>query len=182
MTKSVTSLRSELCLELPASMYRSIVFAQRRAAQFAAGPKRSIFTLKNTQYRATAIASGGGRNGVTKSEGPPPLEIKMGSPKEMGGTGDGHNPEQLFALGYSACFLGALKAVAGQQKKTAAVADAKVHTSVDIGPVNEKNGFGIAVKIEVENVSDHALIQAAHEFCPYSRALSEGVEVKVGPK
>jgi len=106
----------------------------------------------------------------------------MGSPKEMGGSGDGHNPEQLFALGYSACFLGALKAVAGQQKKTAAVQDAKVHASVDIGPVNEKNGFGIAVKIQVENVSDHALIQAAHEFCPYSRALSEGAKVEVGPK
>jgi len=163
-------------------MYRSLIFAQRQTAGLATVSKRSIFTLKNTQYSVTAIASGGGRNGVTKSEGPPPLEIKMGSPKEMGGSGDGHNPEQLFALGYSACFLGALKAVAGQQKKTAAVKDAKIHASVDIGPANEKNGFSIAVKILVENVSDHGLIQAAHEFCPYSRALSEGVQVEVGPK
>lgn len=105
----------------------------------------------------------------------------MGSPKEMGGSGDGHNPEQLFALGYSACFLGALKAVAAQQKKSAAVANAKVHTSVDIGPANEMNGFGLAVNIQVEGVSDHALISAAHEFCPYSRALTGGIKVEVGP-
>jgi len=119
---------------------------------------------------------------VTRSSGPPPLEIKMASPKEMGGNDEGHNPEQLFALGYSACFLGALKAVAGQAKKTDAVANAKIHTTVDIGPVNEKKGFGIAVKIRVENVSDNDLIHAAHEFCPYSRALAEGIKVEVGTK
>jgi len=117
---------------------------------------------------------------MTKSSGPPPLDIKMVSPKEMGGAGDGHNPEQLFALGYSACFLGALRAVAKQQNKTAAVESAKVHTSVDIGTVNEKSGFGLAFKIQVEGVTDNDLVQAAHEFCPYSRALTEGVKVEVG--
>jgi len=65
--------------------------------------------------------------------------------------------------------------VAGQQKKTAAVKDAKIHASVDIGPANEKNGFSIAVKILVENVSDHDLIQAAHEVgSPTNTILSSG--------
>lgn len=162
-------------------MYRSLILA-RHGAAFLTGSRRSLFTLKETQYTAHAVASGGGRNGTTQSSGPPPLDIKMTSPKEMGGSGDGHNPEQLFALGYSACFLGALKAVAAQQKKSAAVANAKVHASVDIGPVNEKNGFGLGVKIQVEGVSDHALINAAHEFCPYSRALTGGIKIEVGPK
>jgi len=162
-------------------MYRVLNLAKRHVASLSAGAKRSIFTIKQSQYTVTAVASGGGRNGMTKSVGPPPLDIKMGSPKEMGGTGDGHNPEQLFALGYSACFLGALKAVAAQQKKSTAVANAKIHTTVDIGTANEKNGFALAVRIQVEGVSDHALIQAAHEFCPYSRALTGGVKVEVEP-
>jgi len=144
--------------------------------------QRSIYTLKDIKYTAHAVAQGGGRDGKTSSNDDSPLEIKMTPPKEMGGKGGGHNPEQLFALGYSACFLGALKFVAGQQKKSSLVEDARVHASVNIGTPNEKPGFGLSVKLEVENVKDEALIQAAHDFCPYSRALTHGIDIQVGPK
>ncbi|KAL0565518.1 hypothetical protein V5O48_016503, partial [Marasmius crinis-equi] len=120
-------------------------------------------------------ASGAGRNGTVSSNG---LEFKLASPKEMGGSGNGENPEQLFAMGYASCFLGALQAVAPKYGKKEIAQNAKVHTSVSIGEVNEKPGFGLEVNIKVEGI-DEELLKATHEFCPYSRLATEGAVINV---
>ncbi|KAF8331949.1 OsmC/Ohr family, partial [Cantharellus anzutake] len=132
-------------------------------------------------YTARATASGAGRNGTVKSNDgtATPLDIKLSMPKALGGDGKGHNPEQLFASGYSACFLGALQAVAAQKGKKDAVKEAKIDVAVHIGPPTDKPGFGIAVDIKVHGVHDKDLVEAAHEFCPYSRTLAHGAVVKV---
>jgi len=144
--------------------------------------QRNIYTIKDIKYTAHAVAEGGGREGKSSSTDDKPLTITMVPPKELGGKGGGQNPEQLFALGYSSCFLGALKLVAGKEKKSSLVENAKVHATVNIGTPNEAPGFALSVKLEVENVSDESLVQAAHEACPYSRALAHGIDIKVGLK
>ncbi|KIJ39479.1 hypothetical protein M422DRAFT_32724 [Sphaerobolus stellatus SS14] len=148
---------------------------------FAFSQRRGIITLKEIKYTAPATASGAGRNGnVTSSpEGTKALELDLTTPTALGGTGAGHNPEQLFASGYASCFLGALNLVASNQGKKDLVKNAKIHTKVHIGEPNEKPGFGLAVDIEVEGVADEELVKAAHEFCPYSRALTHGIVVNV---
>ncbi|KAF5328608.1 hypothetical protein D9619_011575 [Psilocybe cf. subviscida] len=135
--------------------------------------RRSIMTLNSVKYSATAKAQGAGRNGTVASNG---LQLNLATPKELGGSGNGENPEQLFAMGYSACLLGAIQAVARQQGKKAD--NAVVHATVKIGEPNGMKGFGLAVDIKVEGV-DEELVKAGHEFCPYSRALSQGIEVNV---
>jgi len=136
-------------------------------------------TLKDTMYVSNATATGAGRNGSVESDGDAPLALKLSSPKSIGGKGDGQNPEQLFAMGYASCFLGALQAVAKQSGKTDTVANAKIHSSVALGHSAEIEGFALKVDLRVEGVEDESLIQAAHEFCPYSRALKHGIEVTV---
>ncbi|KAF8716725.1 hypothetical protein AX14_012218 [Amanita brunnescens Koide BX004] len=136
---------------------------------------RSVVTLKDVKYTANATASGQGRNGQVESNG---LKLNLASPKEMGGSGKGENPEQLFAMGYAGCLLGALQLVARQQGKKEMAERAVVHTSVSIGTPNELPGFGIAVDIKVEGVDDEVL-RAGHEFCPYSRALTRGAVVNI---
>ena len=102
-------------------------------------------------------------------------------PKELGGAGgDGANPEQLFAAGYSACFIGALKA-AGQQLKLRVPADTKVTATVGIGPRSE-GGFGITADLKVElpgvdQADAEKLVAAAHQICPYSNATRGNVDV-----
>ncbi|HVL76559.1 MAG TPA: organic hydroperoxide resistance protein, partial [Noviherbaspirillum sp.] len=104
-------------------------------------------------------------------------------PKELGGPGgDGTNPEQLFAAGYSACFLSALKFVA-MHAKTALPADASVSGSVAIGP-NDKGGFGLSAKLRVslpgfEQELAQALVDKAHAVCPYSNATRGNINVEV---
>ncbi|KAF8512418.1 OsmC-like protein [Gautieria morchelliformis] len=143
--------------------------------------RRTFLTLKDHKYTAHATASGAGRNGrvVSNEDGAAPLDMKLSTPKGLGGNGKGHNPEQLFAAGYAACFLGALQLMAGQAGKKDLAANAKIHTSVHIGEPSDIPGFGIAVDIEVEGVPDEQLIQDAHAACPYSRALSRGAQVTV---
>jgi len=136
---------------------------------------RSIVTLKEVKYTATATATGLGRNGQIESEG---LKLNMAMPKELGGTGNGQNPEQLFAMGYSSCLLGAIQLIARQQGKKEMGEKAVVHTSVSIGTPTDLPGFGLAVDIKVEGVDDE-LLKTAHEFCPYTRALTRGVVVNV---
>ncbi|KAJ8076306.1 hypothetical protein PM082_000726 [Marasmius tenuissimus] len=136
---------------------------------------RSYLTLKSPKYTVTAIAQGAGRNGSVSSNG---LEFKLATPKEMGGSGDGQNPEQLFAMGYASCFLGALQAVAPKYGKKDIAQSAKIHVSVSLGEVNEKPGFGLEVNIKAEGI-DEELLKAAHEFCPYSRLSQEGAVVNV---
>ncbi|KAF9264115.1 OsmC-like protein [Marasmius fiardii PR-910] len=132
-------------------------------------------TLKSAQYTVTATASGQGRNGSVSANG---LELKFALPKELGGSGNGENPEQLFAMGYAACFLGALQAVAPQQGKKEMASKAKVHASVSIGEPEGMPGFGLGVEIKVEGI-DEELLRAGHEFCPYSRLAKNGINVKV---
>ncbi|THU94194.1 OsmC-like protein [Dendrothele bispora CBS 962.96] len=136
---------------------------------------RSVVTLKNIKYTAEAEASGAGRNGKVSSGN---LNLNLALPKEMGGTGQGENPEQLFAMGYSSCLLGAIQAVARQKGKADAVKDAKIHAKVSIGEAEGMPGFGIQVDMKVEGVEDE-LLQAGHEFCPYSRILKHGAVVNV---
>ena len=123
-------------------------------------------------YSTKATATGG-RTGTAKTHDGA-LDLTLVTPKELGGAGgDGVNPEQLFAAGYAACFLGAMKAYAAR-KKIKVPEDATVTTTVGIGP-REDDGFGIAVEIEVSlpgvdaDVADD-LIAGAHHVCPYSDA------------
>jgi len=136
-------------------------------------------TLENHKYTAHATASGQGRNGTVKSNDDIGLELHLAMPKSLGGKGNGQNPEMLLAMGYSACFLGALQMVAGQQGKTEMARNAKIHAQVHIGKPNDMAGFGLAVEIQVEGVEDQALIDEAHANCPYSRAFNHGAVVTV---
>lgn len=130
-------------------------------------------------YTAHAKSTGG-RDGTTRtSDGL--LDLKLAVPKEMGGPGGGVNPEQLFASGYSACFIGAMKFVAGTQK-IALPADTSINASVGIGQIPQ--GFGIEVALEVsipgmDKAAAGALVAKAHEVCPYSNATRGNIEVKI---
>ncbi|MDO4070505.1 organic hydroperoxide resistance protein, partial [Clavibacter michiganensis] len=130
-------------------------------------------------YTAIAHASGGGRDGHVRSEDDR-IDFDTRPPKEMGGSGEGTNPEQLFAAGYSACFLGATHLVgknAGVDTK-----DAGVSASVSIGD-NGQGGFGLAVELDVylPNVAPERrqeIADAAHQVCPYSNATRGNIDVK----
>src|ERR1700727_1816890 len=126
--------------------------------------------IEKVLYRATLKATGGRDGSAASSDGH--LNVKLSTPKELGGAGgDGTNPEQLFAAGYSACFIGALKA-AGQQLKLKVPAEAKVTATVGIGPRSE-GGFGITADLHVElpgidRAAAEKLVETAHQICPYS--------------
>ncbi|MGH6625235.1 MAG: organic hydroperoxide resistance protein [Burkholderiaceae bacterium] len=133
--------------------------------------------LDKVLYTAHAHTTGGRDGRSVSSDGL--LDVKLSPPKEMGGAGNATNPEQLFAAGYSACFMGALKHVAGL-KKVAVPADAAIDASVDIGPIPQ--GFGIAAKLVVslpglDRAVAQDLVNAAHQVCPYSNATRGNIEV-----
>ncbi|WP_279238595.1 organic hydroperoxide resistance protein [Humibacter sp. RRB41] len=133
-----------------------------------------------TLYTAIATATGGGRDGHVHSEDDR-LDLDARPPKEMGGSGEGTNPEQLFAAGFSACFLSALHAVGRAQKLD--TTDAAVSASVSIGP-NGDGGYGLAVELDVyaPNLARdeaQALADAAHLVCPYSNATRGNIDVLV---
>lgn len=133
-------------------------------------------------YTTKGSATGGRAGHGTSENGV--LDVTLTVPKEMGGDGaTGTNPEQLFAVGYSACFLGALKAVAGKEK-VKIPEDAKVTATVGIGPRDDGGGFGIEVSLLVDVPGlDKALVEklaaAAHIVCPYSHAMRTSTEVPV---
>ncbi|MGB7755432.1 MAG: organic hydroperoxide resistance protein [Salinisphaera sp.] len=129
-------------------------------------------------YQAEATATGGRDGRATSSDNA--LDIKLSTPKELGGAGgDGTNPEQLFAAGYSACFIGAMKVVAGKEK-IELPDDHKVTGQVGIGPSGD--AFGIAVILNVslpglgQEVADD-LVTKAHAVCPYSNATRGNIDV-----
>jgi lipoyl-dependent peroxiredoxin len=133
--------------------------------------------LDKILYTAHALTTGG-REGNSRSDDGK-LQVKLAPPKEMGGNGDGTNPEQLFAAGYSACFLGAMKFVAGQQKKTLP-AETTISADVGIGPIPA--GFGIQAALNVSlpgwaRADAEALVAAAHKVCPYSNATRGNIDV-----
>jgi osmotically inducible protein OsmC len=122
----------------------------------------------------------GGRDGKSVSDDGL-LNIDLTLPKEMGGAGTSTNPEQLFAAGYSACFIGALKHVAGI-KNIKVPDDASINASVDIGPIPQ--GFCIAVKLAIalpglDQAAAKELVDAAHQVCPYSNATRDNIEVEI---
>ena len=129
-------------------------------------------------YTGHATATGGREGTAKSSDGS--FEVKLTTPKELGGNGAfGVNPEQLFAAGYAACFIGAMKVAAGKQK-IALPADTRIESSVGIGPI--PNGFGIQVAMNihvpgVERQKAEEIVQAAHQICPYSNATRGNVEV-----
>ena len=132
----------------------------------------------DVKYRTTATAVGG-RDGEARTE-EGNFAVMLSTPKELGGAGgDGANPEQLFAAGYSACFIGALKA-AGQQLKLKVPAETKVTATIGIGPRSE-GGFGITADLWValpwvEQADAERLVATAHQICPYSNATRGNVE------
>lgn len=133
----------------------------------------------DVKYRTTATATGG-RDGTARSEDGR-FTATLSTPKELGGAGgDGTNPEQLFAAGYAACFIGALK-VAGGQLKVKVPDDTSVTATVGIGPRSE-GGFGITADLQVslpgiERDQAQQLVDTAHEICPYSNATRNNVDV-----
>ncbi|MCA1941882.1 MAG: organic hydroperoxide resistance protein [Caenispirillum bisanense] len=134
------------------------------------------------KYRTTASATGG-REGRAASDDNR-LSVTLSTPKELGGGGgDGTNPEQLFAAGYSACFLGALKFVAGKEKVKVPEA-ATVTATVGIGPRDDGTGFGIDVDLKIdlpgiERAVAEGLVQKAHVVCPYSHATRGNIDVRL---
>jgi Ohr subfamily peroxiredoxin len=130
-------------------------------------------------YQAHAKSTGG-RDGTSRtSDGQ--IDLKLAVPKEMGGSGNGVNPEQLFAAGYSACFVGAMKFVAGQEK-IAIPADTSIEATVGIGQIPQ--GFGIEVQLAVtvpgmDRAAAQALVDKAHKVCPYSNATRGNIEVTI---
>lgn len=135
-------------------------------------------TIEKVLYRAEANATGGRDGRAVSSD--QVLDVKLSTPKDLGGAGgQGTNPEQLFAAGYSACFLGAIKFVAGREK-ISLPEDVSVKGKVGIGEI--PNGFGIEVELNVsipgmprEQAND--LVQKAHIVCPYSNATRNNVKV-----
>lgn len=133
-----------------------------------------------TVYTAEALATGGGRDGRTQTADGS-ISLDLATPKEMGGTGNGANPEQLFAAGYAACFHSALQMVARQAKKD--LGESSVGARVGIGP-NGAGGFGLEVTLEVVVPAlpqDEAqeLADQAHQVCPYSNATRGNIDVTV---
>jgi Ohr subfamily peroxiredoxin len=133
----------------------------------------------DVKYRTSATATGGRDGHAATTDGT--FEVKLATPKELGGAGGaGNNPEQLFAAGYAACFLGAMKAVAAAQKLRVPT-DASVTATVGIGPRSE-GGFGITADLVVslpglERADGQRLVDAAHQVCPYSNATRGNVNV-----
>ncbi len=133
--------------------------------------------LDKVIYTARATTTGG-REGTSRTDDGL-LDVKLSPPKAMGGAGNATNPEQLFASGYSACFMGAMKHVAGM-KKIAVPADATITAEVDIGPIPQ--GFGIAVRMTIslpgmDRAVAQDLVDTAHQVCPYSNATRGNIPV-----
>lgn len=139
--------------------------------------------IDQTIYTATATATGGRAGTAETSDAR--LKATLSTPKALGGDdGPGTNPEQLFAAGYAACFIGALKAVAGRQKLRLP-AEVSITSQVAIGPMTGKAGaFAIAVDMAVsvpgmERAAVEQLVADAHEVCPYSNATRGNVDVRL---
>jgi osmotically inducible protein OsmC len=137
-------------------------------------------SIEKVLYTAEATATGGREGRAESSDGV--LKVQLSTPREMGGAGGpGTNPEQLFAAGYSACFLGALKFVAGKEK-VSLPAESSITGRVGIGPI--PTGFGIQVDLRISvpglpREQVEALVQKAHIVCPYSNATRGNIDVNL---
>jgi Ohr subfamily peroxiredoxin len=137
-------------------------------------------SIEKVLYTAHAKATGGRDGRAVSTDGI--LDVKLATPRELGGAGGaGTNPEQLFAAGYSACFIGAMKFVAARDKLPLP-ADVSVEGSVGIGPI--PTGFGIEVTLKVsvpglQRADAESLVQKAHLVCPYSNATRGNIDVRL---
>ena len=134
----------------------------------------------DVKYWTEAKATGGGRNGLSGLVNGQ-LTVTMTSPKELGGSGLGHNPEELFAVGYAACYLGAMRFVAGNEKLGAVPDSTTVNAQVGIGPRSD-GGFGLKVKLlvnmpGVDRAVAEKIAERGHFICPYSNATKGNIEV-----
>ena len=133
-------------------------------------------------YKTQAKATGGRDGRASTLDGA--FDVKLATPKELGGAGgEGNNPEQLFAAGYAACFIGAMKAVAAQGGGPKVPADTTVQSTVGIGPRSE-GGFGLDIALEISlpglaRADAEALVAKAHHVCPYSNATRNNVDVRL---
>ncbi|AVF04697.1 MAG: organic hydroperoxide resistance protein [Devosia indica] len=138
-------------------------------------------SIKSAVYTAHAHTTGGRAGGTSKTDDGR-LEVTLDTPKAMGGNdGPGTNPEQLFAAGYSACFLGALKAVA-RGEKVKIPDETTIDAAVSFGENAKGPGFAIAVELKItvpgfEKAEAEALVEKAHQICPYSNATRGNVDV-----
>src|SRR5215813_8251091 len=135
----------------------------------------------NVLYRTSATATGGRDGRAATKDGS--FEVKLSTPKELGGAGGpGNNPEQLFASGYAACFIGAMKFVASQGGPKVP-ADTSVTATVGIGPRSE-GGIGLEVALAIKlpglaRADAETLVEKAHHVCPYSNATRNNVDVRL---
>jgi Ohr subfamily peroxiredoxin len=132
--------------------------------------------LEKVLYTAKAHTTGG-RDGASRTDDGR-LDIKLSSP---GTAGTGTNPEQLFAAGYAACFIGAMKAVAGMQKITLP-ADLAIDSAVDLGKVGQAYGIAATLNVSLPGMEREAaqkLVDAAHQVCPYSNATRGNIDVTI---
>jgi lipoyl-dependent peroxiredoxin len=133
------------------------------------------------RYTATATATGGRDGSAATSDGK--FKVKLSTPKELGGAGgEGNNPEQLFAAGYAACFIGAMKFVASQGGPKVPE-NATVTAHVGIGPRSE-GGFGLTIALDIalpglNRDEAQMLVEKAHQVCPYSNATRNSIDVKL---
>jgi Ohr subfamily peroxiredoxin len=137
-------------------------------------------SIQQVLYRATAKATGGRDGRAVSSDNV--LDVKLTKPKELGGAGlVGTNPEQLFAAGYSACFVGAMNFVAAREK-IALPADTSVEGTVGIGKI--ETGFAIEAELKIslpgmDRAAAEKLVAAAHIVCPYSNATRNNIDVRL---
>jgi osmotically inducible protein OsmC len=134
--------------------------------------------VEKVLYTARATAEGGRQGHTASDDGK--LDVTLAPPKEMGGNGDGTNPEQLFAAGYASCFHSAMKSVARTTKQN--VDGSTVTAAVGIGPINGGAGYGLEVELVVtlpnlERAEAEELVAKAHQVCPYSNATRGNIKV-----
>ncbi len=136
-------------------------------------------SLSKVLYTARVKVTGGRDGEAVSDDGH--LKVKLGMPKEMGGAGgDFTNPEQLFAAGYAACFLSAMRMIAG--KKNISLSNPSITAEVGIGPVGQAFGLQAALSVSLPGMEEKAakeLVDAAHQVCPYSNATRNNIEVKL---
>lgn len=137
-------------------------------------------SIERVLYTATAVSTGGREGRAVSSD--KVLDLQLSTPRELGGAGGpGTNPEQLFAAGYSACFLGALKFVAAREKRTLP-ADTQITGKVGIGAIPTGFGIEVALQISVPGMAEdeaRALVDQAHIVCPYSNATRGNIDVSL---
>lgn len=129
-------------------------------------------------YTAEAKVTGGRAGHGRSSDGV--VDVKLATPKEMGGPGGGTNPEQLFAVGYAACFGSAVEYVAKQKKITTGAIEINSRVALN----KDDSGFGLGVELiakidGVDRATAESLVAQAHQICPYSRSIRNNVDVKL---